>query len=167
MEVERKFLVWELPADLDSHPASAIHQGYLAIDPDGAEVRVRRRGERRYLTGKRGHGLARDEAEIELSEPQFDALWPLTEGRRIEKTRYEITAGAGLVIEIDVYGGGLEGLAVAEVEFHSPADADAFDAPAWFGPDVTSDDRYKNQRLATDGLPSTAQARGERAPADQ
>jgi adenylate cyclase len=158
MEVERKFLVWELPADLDSHPVSAIHQGYLAIDPDGSEVRVRRRGERRYLTSKRGHGLVRDEAEIELTEPQFDALWPLTESRRIEKTRYEISAGEGLVIEIDVYGGGLEGLVVAEIEFHSPADADAFDAPAWFGPDVTSDDRYKNQRLATDGLPSAAQA---------
>jgi adenylate cyclase len=158
MEVERKFLVWELPADLDSHPASAIHQGYLAIDPDGSEVRVRQRGERRYLTSKRGHGLVRDEAEIQLSEPQFDALWPLTEGHRIEKTRYAISAGEGLVIEVDVYGGGLKGLAVAEIEFHSSADADAFDAPAWFGPDVTSDDRYKNQRLATDGLPSTPQA---------
>ncbi len=156
MEVERKFLVWEVPADLDSHRASSIHQGYLAIDPDGSEVRVRRRGERRYLTSKRGHGLVRDEAEIEITEAQFDALWPLTEGRRIEKTRYEISAGPGRVIEVDVYGGGLEGLVVAEIEFPTPADANTFDAPAWFGPDVTSDDRYKNQRLATDGLPSAA-----------
>jgi len=158
MEVERKFLVWEVPADLDSHPATLIHQGYLAIDPDGSEVRVRRRGERRYLTCKRGHGLVRDEAEIEITEPQFDVLWPLTDGRRIEKTRYEIGAGESRVIELDVYRGGLEGLVVAEIEFPGPADADAFDAPVWFGPDVTSDDRYKNQRLATDGLPSTAQA---------
>jgi adenylate cyclase len=158
MEVERKFLVWEVPADLDGHPASAIHQGYLAIDPDGSEVRVRRRGERWYLTSKRGHGLARDEAEIEITEAQFDALWPLSEDRRIEKTRYEISAEGSLVIELDVYGGGLEGLVVAEIEFPSPADAEAFDAPAWFGPDVTSDDGYKNQRLATHGLPSTAQA---------
>jgi adenylate cyclase len=158
MEVERKFLVWEVPADLDSHPATAIHQGYLAIDPDGSEVRVRRRGERRYLTTKRGHGLVRDEAEIEITEAQFDVLWPLTDGRRIEKTRYVISAAENLVIELDVYGGGLKGLVVAEIEFPGPTDADAFDAPAWFGPDVTSDDRYKNQRLATAGLPSTAQA---------
>jgi adenylate cyclase len=158
MEVERKFLVWEVPADLDRHPASSIHQGYLAIDSDGSEVRVRRRGERRYLTSKRGHGVVRDEAEIEITVPQFEALWPLTDGRRIEKTRYEIGAAEDLMIELDVYGGGLEGLVVAEIEFPHPADADAFDAPAWFGPDVTSDDRFKNQRLATDGLPSTAQA---------
>jgi len=158
MEVERKFLVWEVPPDLDRHPASAIHQGYLAIDSDGSEVRLRRRAEHTYLTSKRGHGLVRSEAEVEMSEAQFEALWPLTEGRRIEKTRYEISAGQHLVIELDVYGGGLEGLVVAEVEFPTRAQADAFDAPPWFGPDVTDDERYKNQRLATAGLPSTAQS---------
>ena len=158
MEVERKFLVWEVPPDLDRHPASAIHQGYLAIDSDGSEVRLRRRADRTYLTGKRGHGLVRREAEVEISDAQFRALWPLTEGRRIEKTRYEISAGQHLVIELDVYGGGLEGLVVAEVEFPTRAQADAFDAPPWFGPDVTDDERYKNQRLATAGLPSTAQS---------
>jgi adenylate cyclase len=156
MEVERKFLVWEVPTDLDRRPSSAIDQGYLAIDADGSEVRLRRRAGRTYVTGKRGHGLVRSEAEVEISEAQFDALWPLTEGRRIEKTRYEISAGQRLVIELDVYGGGLAGLVVAEVEFSSRSDAEAFDAPGWFGPDVTDDDGYKNQRLATAGLPSAA-----------
>jgi adenylate cyclase len=159
MEVERKFLVWEVPPDLDRYPASAIHQGYLAIGRDGSEVRLRRRAEHTYLTGKRGHGLERNEAEVETTEAQFVALWPLTEGRRIEKTRYEISAGQGLVIELDVYGGGLAGLVVAEVEFRDRAAADAFDAPLWFGPDVTEDERYKNQRLATAGLPATAEPR--------
>jgi len=96
-----------------------------------------------------------------MSEAQFEALWPLTEGRRIEKTRYEISAGQRLMIELDVYGGGLEGLVVAEVEFPTRAEAEAFDAPPWFGPDVTDDERYKNQRLATAGLPSSAQSRAE------
>ena len=161
MEVERKFLVWEVPPALHRHPASAIDQGYLAIDSDGSEVRLRRRAERTYLTSKRGRGLVRSEAEVEISQAQFDALWPLTEGRRIEKTRYEISAGQRRVIELDVYGGGLEGLVVAEVEFPTRAEAEAFDAPPWFGPDVTDDERYKNQRLATAGLPSSAQSRAE------
>jgi adenylate cyclase len=149
-EIERKFLVWVPPADLDSHPASAIHQGYLAIDSDGSEVRLRRRDTATWLTSKRGHGVVRAEAEIEITDAQFETLWPLTEGRRLEKTRYRIGAGEGPVIELDVYGGALAGLVVAEVEFPSRADADTFVAPSWFGPDVSEDDAYKNQRLASD-----------------
>src|SRR5450755_3174958 len=117
-EIERKFLVRELPADLDRHPASSINQGYLAIGPDGSEVRLRWRGEQASLTSKRGHGVARDEAEIEI------------------------------------YGGELTGLVVAEIEFPSRSEADAFVAPSWLGPEVSEDDGYKNQRLATDGRPS-------------
>ena len=43
VEIERKFLVAELPAELAEHPGQRIEQGYLAIAPDGVEVRVRRR----------------------------------------------------------------------------------------------------------------------------
>ena len=74
-------------------------------------------------------------------------------GLRIEKTRYEIDAGDGLVIELDIYAGDLEGLVVAEVEFASEEAADGFAPPDWLGPDVTEDLRYKNQRLARDGAP--------------
>jgi adenylate cyclase len=153
-EIERKFLVRELPADLDRHPASSINQGYLAIGPDGSEVRLRWRGEQASLTSKRGHGVARDEAEIEITQAQYETLWPLTQGRRIEKTRYKIAAGERLVIELDIYGGELTGLVVAEIEFPSRSEADAFVAPSWLGPEVSEDDGYKNQRLATDGRPS-------------
>jgi adenylate cyclase len=59
-----------------------------------------------------------------------------------------------VTIELDVYGGDLEGLVVAEVEFASEEDADAFDPPAWLGREVTDDPRYKNQRLARDGAPA-------------
>jgi CYTH domain-containing protein len=54
---------------------------------------------------------------------------------------------------LDVYGGELEGLIVAEVEFPHVAAAFDYDQPAWFGTEVTTDDRYKNRRLATDGRP--------------
>jgi CYTH domain-containing protein len=153
-EIERKFLAWEVPPDLDQYPASEIAQGYLAIEPDGSEVRLRRRGVQDTLTVKTGRGRVRGEREIALSSEQFDALWPLTEGRRVEKTRYEIPADGGLVIELDVYRGELEGLVVAEVEFATEDDAERFEPPVWFGPDVTDDDAYKNRRLATDGRPA-------------
>ncbi len=153
-EIERKFLVWEVPVDLDRRPSTEISQGYLAIEPDGSEVRLRRRDAQDTLTVKTGRGRVRGEQEIVLTAEQFDTLWPLTEGRRIEKTRYELPAGDGLTIELDVYRGALEGLVVAEVEFGTDAAGERFVAPQWFGPEVTDDDAYKNRRLATDGRPS-------------
>jgi adenylate cyclase len=116
-------------------------------------VRVRRRDRRTWLTVKSGAGRVRVEEEIEIEPERFDRLWPLTEGRRIEKTRYEIPAGDDLVIELDVYTGDLAGLVTAEVEFGSEEDAEAYVAPDWLGPDITEDLRYKNQRLARDGAP--------------
>jgi adenylate cyclase len=153
VEIERKFLVERLPQDLDAHPHGEIEQGYLAITDD-VEVRVRRYGDESFLTVKSSGGESRVEEEIEIDRRRFGSLWPLTEGRRIEKRRYRIPAGDGLALELDVYHGGLEGLLTAEVEFASVADAAAFVPPDWLGRDVTDDPRYKNRKLATDGLPS-------------
>jgi adenylate cyclase len=153
IEIERKFLVVEPPADLERWPSTAIDQGYLAITDDRPEVRIRRRDGQAWLTVKSGGGRVRVEEEIEIDADRFDRLWPLTEGLRIEKTRYEIDAGDGRVIELDVYGGGLDGLITAEVEFDSEEAAEAFAPPPWLGDDVTEDVRYKNQRLARDGAP--------------
>jgi len=159
VEIERKWLVDEPPASALTQPADAIEQGYLAIGADGSEeVRVRRRGERCFLTVKAGHGLARAEREVELTPEQFETLWPATRGRRLEKSRRELEEAAGgdgdrVVVELDVYEGGLSGLVVAEVEFPDEAAARRFRAPAWFGQEVTDDDAYKNRRLAVDGRP--------------
>jgi adenylate cyclase len=153
IEIERKFLVVEPPADLERWPSTAIDQGYLAITDDRPEVRIRRRDGQAWLTVKSGGGRVRVEEEIEIDADRFERLWPLTEGLRIEKTRYEIDAGDGRVIELDVYGGGLDGLITAEVEFDSEEAAEAFAPPPWLGDDVTEDVRYKNQRLARDGAP--------------
>jgi CYTH domain-containing protein len=145
--------VSEPPSDLDRWPSTAIEQGYLAIAADGTEVRVRRRTQSAVLTVKSGGGRSRVEEELAIEPDSFERLWPLTEGRRIEKTRYEIDAGNGLTIELDVYAGALEGLVVAEVEFDSEEAADAFSPPDWLAREVTDDPRYKNQRLATEGAP--------------
>ena len=156
MEIERKFLVRELPAVPEPSCATRIEQGYIAIAEDGTEVRVRRRDGAAVLTVKSGGGRSRLEEEIEIGAERFERLWPLTESRRIEKTRHLIPAGTGLTIELDVYSGVLAGLMVAEVEFGSEDAADAFEPPEWFGAEVTDDARFKNQRLACDGAPADA-----------
>lgn len=153
VEIERKFLVEQLPDGLDGHRSREIEQGYLAIT-DAVEVRLRRYGDQSFLTVKSSGNESRIEEEIEIDEGRFAALWPLTDGRRIQKRRYRIPFGDGLTIELDVYHDRLEGLLTAEVEFNSLADATAFVPPGWLGPEVTDDRRYKNKRLATEGLPS-------------
>jgi CYTH domain-containing protein len=153
-EIERKFVI-VAPPDLASVPSSEIRQGYLAVDPDGTEVRVRSRDEAFVLTVKQGAGRTRAEVELDLEGETFDRLWPLTEGRRVQKRRYVITAGEGITIEVDVYSEALTGLVVAEVEFPDEDRAEAFDPPSWFGPEVTGDRRFKNQTLAREGIPAT------------
>jgi adenylate cyclase len=150
MEVERKFRLRQ-PPDLFSSESDPIEQGYLAVGADG-EVRLRQKGEKTLLTAKRGAGLSRGEAEVEISAEQFEALWPLTEGRRLRKRRH-VLPHDGLEIEVDVYQGELEGLIVAEIEFDSEEQARDFEPPDWLGDEVTGDERFLNENLAVDGAP--------------
>lgn len=53
-----------------------------------------------------------------------------------------------LTAEIDLFHGIYEGLILIEVEFPSAADADAFEAPVWFGKEVTEDPAYSNSSLS-------------------
>jgi CYTH domain-containing protein len=152
LEIERKFLVDRLPADVERGSSRPIEQGYLAITPE-LEVRLRRDGPKALLTIKSSGSLVRVEEEFEIDQSRFTALWPLTEGRRVVKTRYTIPAAAGVMIELDAYAAGLAGLLTAEVEFKSEAAAHSFALPPWFGREVTDDPRYKNKELATHGLP--------------
>jgi CYTH domain-containing protein len=153
VEIERKFVLAGPPKGLDAHPHARIEQGYIALDPNGTEVRLRRKGEARRLTVKSGAGLKRTEDEGDIEAARFDALWPLTEGRRVVKTRYEVPLEDGLVAEVDVYHEALDGLVTAEVEFDSESASELFAAPEWLGREVTGDKRYANKALAVDGLP--------------
>jgi adenylate cyclase len=149
LEIERKFLVDRKPDELGD--GDRIEQGYLAIGDDGVEVRVRRRGDDMTLTIKSGPGMVRTEVEMTIDAERFEALWPLTEGRRLNKTRHLIPLAAGVTAELDVYTGAHEGLVTAEIEFPSVETSEAFDPPAWLGRDVTGDGDYANQALAMKG----------------
>jgi adenylate cyclase len=153
VEIERKFVLAAPPPGLDSREHARIEQGYVAIDPAGSEVRVRRKGDKRVLTIKAGSGLVRAEEEWALEPERFDALWSLTDGRRVVKTRYLVPLEDGLTAEVDVYEGALEGLVTAEVEFESEQASEAFAAPEWLGREVTGDGRYANRTLAVSGAP--------------
>ena len=160
VEIERKFLIKEVPKNLDDYISIESKQGYLEVqNPNFAELRIRmkkRQGETTYLcaikTGGGLKGLQRDEIEIEIPSQTYEAMWLQTEGERIEKTRYEIPRDSHL-IELDIYHRNLEGLVTVEVEFESVEESVSFVPPSWFGREITSDSRYKNKNLALKGLP--------------
>jgi adenylate cyclase len=152
VEIERKFLVARAPDPLPE--GEPLEQGYLAVAPDGVEVRIRRRAGRSTLTVKSGPAHVRVEEEIEIDDRRFEALWALTDGRRIAKTRHLVPLGDGLTAEVDVYADALAGLLVAEGEFASEQASLAFAPPDWLGTEVTGDARYANQSLALHGAPA-------------
>jgi CYTH domain-containing protein len=152
-EVERKFVLGDAPSWLPSQPSKRIEQGYLAIDEDGVEVRIRRCDGECTLTVKSAPGLVRVEEELPIDERRFEALWQLTPERRVVKTRYLVPLADDLTAEVDDYAGDLAGLVTAEVEFPSEEASAAFVPHDWLGREVTGDEGYANRSLALRGAP--------------
>lgn len=152
VEIERKFLVQHLP-DLGRASRAVIRQGYLTQPTDSVEIRLRQKDETCFLTLKSDGETVRVERETEISQAQFETLWPETEGRRVEKERWTGGLPGGLSFELDLFSGALDTLRLVEVEFDAETAATAFAAPDWFGADVTQDKRFKNKALALDGVP--------------
>ena len=145
MEIERKFLIKKelLPAELESYPFHEIEQGYLCTNP---VVRIRRQDDEYYLTYK-GKGLmAREEYNLPLNEQAYNHLVAKADGNIIIKRRYLIPLPP-YTIELDVFEKSLAPLIIAEVEFPSIEEANAFTPPDWFDQDVTKDPAYHNSNL--------------------
>ncbi|MCC8120694.1 MAG: CYTH domain-containing protein [Oscillospiraceae bacterium] len=144
MEIERKFLLRQLPEGLEDCPHTSIEQAYLCTRP---VVRVRRKGAEFWLTCK-GEGLmAREEYELPLSEQAYLHLLSKADGRRVQKERYRVPLGE-LTVEVDLFQGELAPLILAAVEGSSGEQAEAFQPPAWFGREVTYDPAYTNAYLS-------------------
>ncbi len=145
MEIERKFLIQELPDSLDDYPFHQIEQGYLCTGP---VVRIRRQDAEYYLTYKSKGLMVREEYNLPLTEEAYMHLRSKVDGNLIAKKRYLIPLEGGLTLELDVFEGKLAGLLLAEVEFGSEEEAVAFEAPAWLGEDVTYSTEYHNSVLS-------------------
>lgn len=147
MEIERKFLVKDLPDRLTEYPFREIEQGYLNTDP---VVRVRKDGDSYYLTYK-GKGLmAREEYNLPLDQTSYEHLIAKADGIVLTKRRYQIpfSQDREYTIELDIFRGIYDGLILAEVEFESEEEARNFTPPQWFGRDVTFSGEFQNSRLS-------------------
>lgn len=152
VEIERKFLIASEAWRTAAGAGVPIAQGYLSVSGPFA-VRVRRMGDIGFLTIKSNDaGLRRMEFEYPI--PAADAETMLSQlgadGLRLEKTRYLLQHG-GHEWSVDVFGGALTGLVLAEIELSDPDET--FAKPDWLGAEVTHDLRYRNAALAEHGLP--------------
>ena len=153
-EIERKFLIEQVPENLSSYPCFKIEQGYLNTDP---VVRIRKENNKYYLTYKKGSKLIREEHNLPLDETSYFHMRNKCDGILIKKNRYHIPLSvekkASLIIELDVFTETLAPLIYAEVEFPSEKEANSFIPPAWFGKELTLDLRYCNSSLSQFGIP--------------
>ena len=149
MEIERKYLIDKdnIPCRLEEYPSRQIEQGYLCTEP---VVRIRRDNEDYVLTYKSRGLMVREEYNLPLTREAYAHLLPKADGVVLTKKRYLIPLDGSdhLTIELDVFEGRYAGLLLAEVEFTSEEEAMAFQAPEWFGRDVTFTREYQNSRLA-------------------
>lgn len=157
MEIERKYLIDQIPFSLEDYPCLLIEQGYLSTSP---VVRVRRQNDDFYLTYKSSGLMTREEYNLPLNEDAYHHLIQKADGIIITKKRYLIPlnsqyadlspnpAGQDLTIELDIFEGEYQGLCLAEVEFATEDDANSFTPPSWFGEDVTFSSKYHNSNMS-------------------
>jgi CYTH domain-containing protein len=159
MEIERKFLIKTVPENLLDYPFHLIEQAYLNTDP---VIRIRKEDENYYLTYK-GKGLmAREEYNLPLNQDAYLHLREKIDGVIISKKRYLIpleqpdfqedfpmeSRPAKLIIELDDFHPPIAPLLMAEIEFETESQSNAFIPPSWFGEDVTFNRLYHNSNMS-------------------
>lgn len=158
MEIERKYTIRELPANLADYDSHLIEQAYMNTEP---VIRIRRQDNEFYMTYKGGGMIAREEYNLPLNESAYEHLLPKCDGNIIRKRRYLIpieqpqfkagytpASDLKLTIELDVFEGKFQSLVIAEVEFPDEACSNAFIAPDWFTEDVSTKREYHNSNLS-------------------
>ena len=151
IETERRFRIktnaWLRDLDVTDHVF--IEQGYVAVTPENVVVRVRRAGDRGFLTVKTPTGSVGSANEFEYEIPIADASSLLASCKnKIQKMRYTIHVDEDLCWEIDQFFGANDGLILAEIELPSLDTPIAL--PSWVGDAITGDHSYANSRLAVD-----------------
>ena len=145
LEIERKFLIthegWRPSVQTELH----LRDGLIA-DDGGRKVRVRICDGSGSLTIKGvRRGLARSEFTYDLPLHEAEGLLRTMCGERvIEKVRY-LVPHEGFTWSVDVYGGVLDGVVIAEIELQF--ESQEFGRPDWIGEEVTGDPRYRKVNL--------------------
>ncbi|MBO5357280.1 MAG: adenylate cyclase [Clostridia bacterium] len=142
MEIERKFLVKEIP-----NLTNIEHKNIIQVYVTNPKFRARKMDNKYFITQKSDGTLVREEIEWEITEQEWLSYYNKYKDVSVEKTRYFIPLDS-YVAELDIYEGKNKGLLTVEVEFPSYEEAVRFTPPSWFGEDITEKLEYQNKNLA-------------------
>lgn len=154
MEIERKYMIHNLPGDLSQYKYKKIEQGYLCNNPT---IRIRKSNDDYILTYKsgihtdkviEGSAIINHEVELPLTEEAYHTLKNKVDGNMVYKTRYLIPIQDALTAELDIFEEKLTGLVYVEVEFPDEKASNEFIPPTWFSHELSSDKRFSNYRLS-------------------
>ena len=149
LEIERKYLLTGLPPQMPESATLVMQQGYLPGERVVERLRMVQEGRdtRYYRTIKVGTGVVRTELEEATTRAIYDAMWALTDGKRLTKRRHVVPVGS-LTWEIDEFTD--RSLVLAEIEL--PAADAPVEFPEWLAPhverEVTGDPAFLNWTLA-------------------
>jgi adenylate cyclase len=158
VEIERKFLVANDEWRQSAVRSVSIRDGLIAIYKD-RKVRVRISGDIATIAIKGPRtGIGRPEFEYEI--PIADAermLSTLCLDDTLEKQRFFVE-NAGATWQVDVYGGILQGVVIAEIELKQ--ESQELILPRWIGKEVTGDSFFKKVNMRARALMAHRQGIG-------
>ncbi|WP_108257678.1 CYTH domain-containing protein [Mangrovicoccus ximenensis] len=144
-EIERKFLVTGEGWRQAVTRSVALRDGILALR-EGRKIRIRFYDGRATLTVKGPrNGICRDEFEYGIPAGDARILLESHCTNIREKIRHHVFHG-GWEWVVDVYGGALAGVVLAEIEL--PSDQARFPCPPWIGREVTGLPDFRPDRIA-------------------
>lgn len=143
-EIERKFLVRQLPADIASLKSLKSERYFLKTE-DGSEERISKVGDKYFHDLKTNiSNIERTRDKKEISEEQFIKLKERSVGLTVRET-YLLSLKPKITVQI--YSGEFEGLVRAEVEFSSTEEAASFQPLSWMGDEITGLDIARDSSL--------------------
>jgi CYTH domain-containing protein len=133
MEIERKWLVKELPYLSDKIPV--LYERHFLFIGNGIEIRIQKKGDKYEFERKEEiSDLSRTDQKFEISSEEFEELKKLSKKSLIRESFF---IDDNPEITLKVYKGDYEGLIRVEVEFNSEEEAQAFKPLKWFGEEIT------------------------------
>jgi adenylate cyclase len=156
VEIERKFLVANDEWRLSAVRSVSIRDGLIATY-EGRKVRVRVSGNIATVAIKGPRtGIVRPEFEYEIPIADAERMLSTVCGDQIlEKQRFFVE-DTGATWHVDVYGGILQGVVIAEIELKQ--ETDELILPPWIGKEVTGDSFYKKINMRARALNAYGQS---------
>ena len=152
MEVIRKFRVSHALARLLHKFGTPLRitQGHFATEP-GRESFVRLEANQCYLVlvDRSGHESQEERTQVPIK--QGEILLDVCAGKlELERLNFPLS-GRRVSLDRIIKPGFLD---IAWVQFENQHDADNFDPPIWFGPEITTDAAFREHEIALAGVPA-------------